>query len=67
MRDTHSSDGGGQQRLLATLERLLAIQALEVKAALDEASQLVAEALGIDLVDAFLHDPTIPRSTRSWP
>jgi len=58
MHDGHSSDPG-QQRLLATLERLLMIQALEVKAALDEASQLVAEALEADKVDVFLHDATI--------
>ncbi len=58
MRDGYSSDRG-QQRLLATLERLLMIQALEVKAALDEASQLVVEALQADKVDVFLHDATI--------
>ena len=43
--------------LLRTLERLLAIQATDLKAALDEASQLVAEVLGADKVDAFLHEP----------
>ena len=47
-----------QSRLLATLERLTAIEAVDLKGALDEASQLVAEALGADKVDAFLHDPT---------
>jgi len=54
----HEDDtpGGEQQRLLATLERLLTIQAPEVTAALDEASQWVAEALGADKADAFLHD-----------
>jgi two-component system, OmpR family, sensor kinase len=46
-----------QGRLLATLERLLTIKALEVKSALDEASTLVAEAVGADKVDAFMHDP----------
>ena len=45
-----------QGRLLATLERLLAIKALEVKSALDEASTLVAEAVGADKADAFMHD-----------
>lgn len=56
----HSDDtpGAGHGRLLATLERLLTIQALEVKGALDEASTLVAEAMGADKVDAFLHDPS---------
>jgi signal transduction histidine kinase len=55
-----SSDiDNNQQRLLTTLERLLAIEATEVKAALDQSSQLVAEALHADKVDAFLHDPAI--------
>jgi two-component system, OmpR family, sensor kinase len=49
----------GRQRLLMTLERLLSIQALDLKGALDQASQLVGEALGADKVDVFLHDPTI--------
>ena len=47
-----------QSRLLATLERLMAIEAVDLKGALNEASQLVAEALGADKVDVFLHDPT---------
>jgi len=46
-----------QHRLLTTLEHLLAIQALAVKPALDEASHWVAEALRADKTDAFLHDP----------
>src|SRR5918912_1468077 len=46
-----------QGRLLATLERLLTIKALEVKRALDEASTLVAKAVGADKADAFMHDP----------
>lgn len=46
-----------QDVLLLTLERLLAIDATEVKGALDEASMLLIEALGADKVDAFLHDP----------
>lgn len=41
-------------RLLSTLERLLTIDAVEVHEALDQATQLVAEALGADKVDAFL-------------
>src|ERR671929_782781 len=52
--DTPTTEQG---RLLATLERLLTIKALEVKSALDEASTLVAEAVGADKVDAFMHDP----------
>lgn len=47
----------GEERLLATLERLLAIEATEMRTALEHAAQLVAEALGADKVDAFVHDP----------
>ncbi len=45
------------RRLLATLEELLAIEALDLATALDQACQRVAEALHADKVDAFLHDP----------
>ena len=48
--------GRGQDRQLATLERLLAIEATDLKSALDEASQLVSEALNADKVDAMLHE-----------
>lgn len=44
-------------RLLATLAALLAIEALDLTAALNEACQRVADALAADKVDAFLHDP----------
>jgi two-component system, OmpR family, sensor kinase len=44
-------------RLLATLTALLAIEALDLTAALNEACQRVADALAADKVDAFLHDP----------
>ena len=47
----------GQGRRLATLERLLAIRATRLKEALDEASDLVAAAVGADKADAFLLDP----------
>lgn len=43
--------------LLRALERLLAIDATSVKGALDQASQGLAEALGADKVDVFLHEP----------
>src|SRR5918998_6861381 len=49
----------GEDRQFRTLERLLAIQATDLKAALTEASQLVAWVLSADKVDVFLHDPTI--------
>ncbi len=50
---------GDKNRLLETLERLLGIRATETEAALNEASQLIAETLGADKVDAFLYDPAI--------
>ena len=57
----HRSSAGAppaaQLRLLATLEQLLAIRASGLKGALDEAAQLIAEALAADKVDAFLYDP----------
>lgn len=49
---------GGQGRLLTTLERLLAIRSTDVKGALDEASQIIAEAMGVDKVDTFVYDPS---------
>lgn len=55
------TDGGGATpetaRLLATLEQLLTIEATDLSLALDQACQLVAEALGADKVDALFHDP----------
>ncbi len=44
--------------LLRMLERLQAIEATEVDAALNAASQLVAEGFQADKVDVFLFDPT---------
>ncbi|HEV2656370.1 MAG TPA: GAF domain-containing protein, partial [Ktedonobacteraceae bacterium] len=48
-----------QDRLLPTLERLLSIEATELDVALNEAALLVADALGAEKVDVFLHDPTV--------
>jgi two-component system, OmpR family, sensor kinase len=45
-----------QSRYLATLERLLAINATSVKPALNEASDLIADALHADKVDAFVYE-----------
>lgn len=42
-----------------TLQRLLGIQALTVKDAMNEASDLMAEAMGADKVDVFLYEPEI--------
>lgn len=46
----------GNDRLLTTLERLLSISATDLNAALDEAAQLIADALAADKVDAFLFE-----------
>ena len=47
-----------QDRLLATLERLLELPATEVKVTLGQAAQLIAEVLAADKVDIFFHDNT---------
>jgi two-component system, OmpR family, sensor kinase len=58
MRIEHHDDATQQQtKLLATLEQLLAIQAISVKPALDAASTLIADAIGADKVDTFLYEP----------
>jgi two-component system, OmpR family, sensor kinase len=46
-----------QDRLLATLERLLELPTTEVNWMLNQAAQLVAEVLGAEKVDIFLHEP----------
>lgn len=48
-----------RDRLLLTLERLLKMEALEVKATLNEVAQLVAEVLEAEKVDVFLYDASI--------
>ncbi len=48
---------GGERRLLATLQRLLAIEATATTDALAQAADHVAAALGVEKIDAFLHDP----------
>ena len=52
----HPSPVGDERRLLDTLRRLLAIASPELRPALDQASDLVAEALGADKVDVFLYE-----------
>lgn len=44
-------------RLLTTLEQLLAIDAIQVKPALQQAAQLISEALYAEKVDAFVYEP----------
>lgn len=46
------------QRLLSTLERLLEIPTGDLKATLIPATDLIAQTLGADKVDAFLYDST---------
>src|SRR4051812_8378137 len=53
MTGTH---GGSGDRLLDTLQRLLAIPAADLKNALSLACNAVADALAADKVDAFLYD-----------
>ena len=53
---TGEHEGAPNDRLLSTLERLLEIEATSVDDALDQATQLVAEALNADKVDVFLLD-----------
>jgi len=43
-------------RRRATLEQLLALEALDLDGALDESAHIVVEALGADKVDAFIHE-----------
>jgi two-component system OmpR family sensor kinase len=49
---------GAQDRLLTTLEGLLEIQPATLKEAMDQAANLVSEALSAEKVDAFVHDET---------
>jgi signal transduction histidine kinase len=51
----HAADP--QSVRLRALEQLLAIHATALKPALDEASTIIADALGADKVDTFLYEP----------
>ena len=55
----HMGDPVRHERLLTTLEGLLALQAMDAKSALDQASDLVARTLGADKVDVFLYDASV--------
>lgn len=59
------------ERLLGTLERLLALDATNLHDALGHVTQLVAEALGADKVDVFLLEPAsstlVARGTSDTP
>lgn len=54
--EDHESVARRQMKLLATLERLLAVEATAVKPALDEAATLIAEAIAADKVDTMVLD-----------
>jgi two-component system, OmpR family, sensor kinase len=51
--------GNGQQRLLSTLEQLLAIEGTNLRSALDQAADLIAGAINAEKADAFLYDPSV--------
>jgi DNA-binding CsgD family transcriptional regulator len=54
---TDSAPVTDSDRLLGTLEGLLAIRSLELRGALDEAAMPVLNALGADKIDVFLYQP----------
>jgi len=58
MATDHTAPSGGDDRLLETLQRLLAIQAPELRPALNQASDLVAQTLGAEKVDVLLYEAT---------
>lgn len=47
-----------QSKYLSTLESLLEIDALDVRSALDNASDFLAEVMGADKIDGFMYDPS---------
>ncbi len=57
-RQTSYDERHKPDRLLSTLEHLLAIEATEVKPALSQAAQLIGDALYAEKVDAFLFEPS---------
>jgi DNA-binding CsgD family transcriptional regulator len=56
MATDHTAPISGDDRLLETLQRLLAIQAPELRPALNQASDLVAQTLGAEKVDVLLYE-----------
>lgn len=70
MRDEPNANHGRDRRR-ATLEQLLALDGVELGEALDQAAQIVAEALGADKVDAFVYEAStailIARGTSDTP
>jgi two-component system, OmpR family, sensor kinase len=70
---SHCREGNpvGPDRLLGTLEQLLAIDATELESALQQAAQVVCEVLGADKVDVFVYEPAseslVARGTSATP
>ncbi len=56
MEKSEKSDDS-KQDLLSTLQRLLELPSVDLRTAMNQAAQLVLEALKADKVDAFLYDP----------
>jgi signal transduction histidine kinase/transcriptional regulator with XRE-family HTH domain len=55
--DREQPEGGMRVVFSYTLQRLLGIQALNLKDAMNQASDLLAQAMGADKIDLFLYDP----------
>ena len=53
------SRGDGADRYRVTLEKLLAIEAIDIESALDQAADILVSILGADKVDAFLYDKSV--------
>jgi len=70
---SHYREGNpvGPDRLLGTLEQLLAIDATELDSALQQAAQIVCDVLGADKVDVFVYqeagESLVARGTSSTP
>lgn len=54
-----NTGNSSRDKLLATLEQLLAIEAMDLDTVLNQASTLVAAALDCEKADTFLYDPSI--------
>jgi signal transduction histidine kinase len=53
------SGGDRRRRYLETLERILAVQAVELRAALSQIADVIVEELAAEKVDLFVHDGAI--------
>lgn len=55
--ETLDARGPVEQALHYTLQRLLAVEAVDLRDALNQTSDQMAQAMGADKVDAFMYDP----------